>query len=149
MLKAFSLFKAQPQFQIIPSPQGETLLAIPPAPVPHAVGALSALTNLRQENLTAYLTAIYHHRFGEATFLEGGLQAIDTVLQNPPPYETWHSKGEAMLQAAINRHDWSQANWWKGFVCGLEIARDAEAADFYGPTSYGDRLLDWLARTRR
>lgn len=146
-------FASSLKVQIITSPKGNTVLVIPPVhtlhhlPCSHEV--LIFLTDLRQENVEAYLQAIGCHQYGKATFLEGGLQGIDVVMQNRPPYTEWHEVGEQELKKVVTAHEWGLANWWKGYVCGLEIATSVEKAAWYKPAHFGDRLLDWYERTRR
>ncbi len=151
MLK--NLLATPGKLQIIPTPNGQTVLAVPPVRtlhhLPHAHETLIFLTDLRQENVEAYLHAIGCHEYGKASFLEGGLQGVDVVMQNPPPYATWLTSGETTLQTTLAAHDWAGANWWKGYVCGLEIATKVEKACWYKPARYGDRLLDWFEQTRR
>jgi len=147
-MKTLSRFSPKPNVQIIPSSKGEVMLAYPLPPT-HSTITLIFLTDLRNENLSAYLDAIAHHRFGEAAFLEGGVSGIDAVINNlPQSYETLKNEGEATLQQAITLKDWAAANWWKGYVCGLELAIHVQKIPWYKPTRYGDRLLDWFARTR-
>jgi hypothetical protein len=138
--------------QIIPTPKGQTVLAVPPVHtihhLPHSHETLIFLTDLRQENVEAYLHAIGCHVYGKAAFLEGGLRGVDVVMQNPPPYANWLTSGETTLKTTITAHDWAGANWWKGYVCGLEIAIRVEKASWYKPARYGDRLLDWFEQTR-
>ncbi len=143
-----TLFKPKPQLQIIPSSKGEVVMASS-QPQAHPTTLLIFLNALRQENIEAYLVAIADHRFGEAAFLEGGLKGIETVMHHHPPYETWQMTGEATLRDAIAQYDWNQANWWKGFACGLALAIKVEKSSWYKPARYGDRLLDWFNQTRR
>lgn len=151
MLK--NLLTAPGRLQIVPTPNGQTVFAVPPVHtlhhLPHAHNILIFLTDLRQENVEAYLAAIACQQYGKAAFLEGGIQGVDVVMQNPPPYDTWLTSGETTLQTTLAAHDWAGANWWKGYVCGLEIALKVEKACWYKPARHGDRLLDWYEQTRR
>lgn len=148
-MSAFARFSSKPRayLQIIPSSKGEVVMARPKSQV-HPITLLVFLNAMRQENIEAYLVALADHRFGEAAFLEGGLKGIETVIHNRPPYEAWQATGEATLQEAVAQDDWSKANWWKGYVCGLSLAIKVEKTSWYKPTRYGDRLCDWFAQIR-
>jgi hypothetical protein len=146
--KTLSPLHAQPRVQVLPSSKGEIILVSPLSP-PHPTTTLIFLTDLRSENLTAYLEALACHRFGEASFLEGGLSGIDAVLNHPPEtYPNFQRESENHLQNALRTKDWAAANWWKGYVCGLELARHVQKIAWYKPVRDGDRLLDWFNRTR-
>ena len=141
---------AKQKMQVIPSTRGDVLLAFPSTkpPTTHPYRILNFLAEFRNDTLEAYLAAITLEHYGEASFLEGGLGGIDVVIHNPPPYEAWKVKGTANLKEACAQQDWATANWWKGFVCGLEIADRVQTSSWYDARRWQDRLLEYFNLTR-
>ena len=143
-------FETNQKLQVVPSTRGDVILAFPSSkpPTTHPYGVLNFLAEFRNDTLEAYLSAITLEQYGAASFLEGGLGGIEVIINNKPPYGEWKKKGETCLKEARAQQDWATANWWKGFVCGLEIADRVQRASWYDVRRWDDRLLEYLNLTR-
>lgn len=150
ILSSQNIFETNQSMQVVSSIRGDVVLAFPSPkpPTTHPYRVLNFLAEFRNDTLEAYLAAITLEKFAKASFLEGGLGGIDIVIHNKPDYEEWKTKGERCLAEAKAQQDWTLANWWKGFVCGLEIADRVQRVSWYDARRWEDRLLEWIDRTR-
>lgn len=102
----------------------------------------------RRDTLADYLTAIKNEEYGKAYFLEGGLAGIDVILNEYDQAQSLLLSAEGNLKQARQVHHWGSANWWKGFLFGLEMAENVRISTWFDPRNPHHKLVSQMNTKR-
>ncbi len=133
-----------PNIQVVSFPKGNLVIDLRSGQPPHPYRLLYFLTLFRNDTVEDYLSAITLDEYGKASFLQGGLAGIDVVIVEHSQGQNKKLWAEDHLDKAKKAQDWGAANWWKGYICGLEIAEEVRRSSWFDPKRHSHKLINQI-----